>query len=163
MNSGIVPAKDVVSLAFNLIEKPEGILSIFAGGVFWESEDEFVKKCSCDREHAIERILEIRAYSKETEFHAVRDSIAEECTLSWRVVKDCDYDFYLDDVQYLDIDSSRSDAAHCQYFATGGGEYTLPIANAERVRIRNYFRYDEDGLAQAVDFRIVGLLKEGDE
>ena len=49
-----------------------------------------------------------------------------------------------------------------EYTATGGGKYSLPVENAEKILIRNYISYDSQGIAQITDYRLVEYLcKEG--
>ncbi|MBR1556021.1 MAG: hypothetical protein IJ644_11615, partial [Oscillospiraceae bacterium] len=70
-----------------------------------------------------------------------------------------EYDYIPED-QYLDIDTEKSSGT--SYIATGGGAYTLPVEDAEKIRIRNYISYDEQGIAQITDFRIVQYLRKGE-
>ena len=44
------------------------------------------------------------------------------------------------------------------YTATGGGKYSLPVENAEKILIRNYISYDSQGIAQITDYRLVEYL-----
>ena len=44
---------------------------------------------------------------------------------------------------------------------TGGGSYTLPVENAEKIRIRNYLEYVENGIVTIPDFRIIGFIQKG--
>ena len=62
--------------------------------------------------------------------------------------------------QYLDIDSTKSFGRN--YTATGGGHYTLPVENAEKLEIRNCV-YDDNGILKIVDFRIVRILAKGEQ
>ena len=163
MSSGMISIDALTGLLEDQVPNPDGIMSIFAGSVYWESKNEFFENCSKGGEHALERLLDVRAYDENSEFRAVRDSIDNACMLSWRTVSDEDFEDPLDDVQYLDIDAKQSNVDKGEYCTTGGGKYSLPLANAERVKVRNYISYDEDGLARLVDFRIVGLLRGGEE
>ena len=163
MNSGMVSFDRVMTIAFEQVANPDGIMSIFAGGVFWESVDQFEQNCDQEPEHALNRLLEVRVYAKDREFHAVRDSIDESREFSWRTIVDDESDVEsIDDIHYLDIDEKRSNVSEGLYRATGGGVYTLPVKAADRVKVRNYIDYDSDGLAYIADFRIVGLMREGE-
>lgn len=108
----------------------------------------------------ISHALEIRLFDEKGEFKAVRTNIGEDFV--WRyasdegVEKDCIYD----EVQYLDIDSKKT--AGTKYVSTGGGEYTMPAEGFERVLIRHYGEYDDDGMFGLKDFRIVKFLRKGE-
>lgn len=67
----------------------------------------------------------------------------------------------LDDCQYLDINSELSSG--CNIRTTGGGSYTLPFENADRILIRNYIDYSDNGIAEITDFRIVKMIKKGEQ
>ena len=84
-----------------------------------------------------------------------------EDNFTYRLIDDTlgEYEF-IEEKHYLDIDTKKSKGT--EYIATGGGKYTLPIENAERFLIRNYISYDEQGIAQITDFRVVKYLKRGD-
>ena len=92
MNSGMVSFDRVMTIAFEQVANPDGIMSIFAGGVFWESVDQFEQNCDQEPEHALNRLLEVRVYAKDREFHAVRDSIDESREFSWRTIVDDESD-----------------------------------------------------------------------
>ncbi|WP_044975909.1 CRISPR-associated protein Csx19 [Ruminococcus sp. HUN007] len=62
----------------------------------------------------------------------------------------------LDDTQFLDIDTTKSSGK--TYITTGGGEYSLPIEDAKKLKIRNYIDYSENGIAEITDFRIVSIF-----
>lgn len=139
---------------------PDGVLSIFAGAVKWTEWAEFKVMLEADEgECRLGRLLEMRAYDAESEFHAQRDALGKH--FMWRYIRDADFakDEKLDDVQYLDIDAKKSRGT--SYVATGGGAYKLPVADATKVRLRNYLEYGSDGMATVVDFRIVGLECRG--
>lgn len=137
-----------------------GILAIYTDKVEWTLQDEL------DSVH-LHNLLEIRAYTEEEELHATRDALGSD--FAWRLVSDAyavagaaTYDARFDDVQYLDINTKRSKGR--DYVTTGGGSYRLPIANAEKVVVRNYIRYgQDDGMARIVDFRVVRLCPLGKE
>lgn len=144
-------------------QKCEGVLAIFAGGVYWETLDDFwANMDSGDErylEHRLDRILEVRAYAPHGEMHLRRSSIAQDESLCGRWI--CDEgigeEYHLDEKQYLDIDENRTNSESNIYVATGGGEYVLPKAHCTRIKIRNYITYDENGMGQITDFRILGL------
>lgn len=110
----------------------------------------------------IAHLLELRAFSENSELRLTRSEMGSE--FIWRLMDDVEFkdkaadrfeEYIFDEKQYLDIDTTRSSG--CEYTATGGGRYTLPVENAEFIRVRNYIDYDNDGMAFFRDFRIVGF------
>lgn len=99
-------------------------------------------------------LLEVRVFSAEKELKIMRPSM--DCDFSYRLIDDAAVpsELYIDEDQYLDIAKSSG----TDYTATGGGTYTLPVADAKKVRIRNYLCYNSEGIAQITDFRIVAFL-----
>ena len=120
------------------------------------------EKFECTPQKEIEDIshlLEVRVFTEKKELRIMRPTIADAFT--YRLIDDTagDYD-NIDENQFLDIDTEKSSGM--SYVATGGGAYSLPIENAEKVQIRNYISYDEQGIAQITDFRIVKYLRKGE-
>ncbi len=120
------------------------------------------EKFECSPQKKIEdtsHLLDVRVFTPEKELRIMRPSIADEFT--YRLIDDTagTYD-YIDEDQYLDIDAKKSSGT--AYVATGGGTYTLPVEHAEKIRIRNYISYDNQGIAQITDFRIVQYLTKGE-
>ena len=111
-------------------------------------------------EERLSHLLEIRAFGESAELHAVRSAMGEG--FAGRFIEDDEalgeLD-HLDDLQFLDIASNKG--GHCA--TIGGGAFDLPPGHesATKIIIRNYIDYDSDGLAQVVDFRIVGLELSG--
>ena len=68
------------------------------------------------------------------------------------------------EVQYLDRDLERMKVSGgTDYITTGGGHYSMPFPDADRVVLRNYLDYDEEtGILRVTDFRLVGFKKEDD-
>lgn len=106
-------------------------------------------------------LLEARIFTEKAEIKIMRPTIADAFT--WRFIDDTKLsdDAYLVEDQYLSIDSTKSNGH--DYTAIGGGKYTLPIENAEKVRIHNYISYDEQGIAQITDFRVVKYMERGEQ
>lgn len=103
-----------------------------------------------------DHLLELRVFDKDKELKIMRPTIADE--FFYRIIDDTKNfdDNYIEEEHYLDIDTKKSKGM--DYVTTGGGRYTLPIENAERVLIRNYISYDEQGIAQITDFRVVKYI-----
>ncbi|MDE6785404.1 MAG: hypothetical protein K2J26_08570 [Ruminococcus sp.] len=122
----------------------------------------YTEKFECSVQQSIsdvEHLLEIRIFTDKKELKIMRPTMEDD--FSYRLIDDTlDKYEYIDEKHYLDIDIKKSNGK--EYIATGGGKYTLPIENAEKILVRNYISYDEHGLAQITDFRIVKYLKEGD-
>lgn len=122
----------------------------------------YTEKFECSVQKSIsdvEHLLEIRIFTDEKELKIMRPTIEDD--FSYRIIDDTLEKYeYIDEKHYLDIDTKKSTGT--DYTATGGGKYTLPVENAEKVLIRNYISYDEQGLAQITDFRVVKYLKRGD-
>jgi len=106
----------------------------------------------------IAHLLEIRLFTETAELRIMRSSI--DSPFYYRLIDDnvLSADDYLDEYQYLDIDTKHPRTSGMNYVTTGGGVYSLPIENAKKVLIRNYISYDDQGIAQITDFRIVGFL-----
>lgn len=131
----------------------------------------------CGSELSIEvgHLLELRIFTSDMELKISRLNIGED--FRWRYIDDPAFEQVLyyeadeflhqlknrvyDEEQYLDIDSNKSNGL-C-YVTTGGGPYTLPVENAEKIRIRNYLEYDENGIVTIPDFRIIGFIQKGSE
>lgn len=113
-------------------------------------------------------LLEIRLFSENAEIKASRPETGMPFT--WRMIDDDRFkaalgnegtfeDRTYTEQQYLDISSTNGRT----YTATGGGHYTLPIENAEKLEIRSYCIYDDNGILKIVDFRIVRILAKGEQ
>lgn len=122
----------------------------------------------------IKHLLEARLFGKGAELRLMRSTIDKP--FCWRIIDDntfkakCDgssfdkvYDnCILEEIHYLDIDSKKQNENPTIYTATGGGQYILPEGGFNRVKIRDYICYDDNGIANIADFVIVGFLKEGE-
>lgn len=119
-------------------------------------------------------LIELRIFDEDSELKITRLNIGAE--FSWRYISDTEFqkriesenDEFLrefsnrvyDESHFLDIDANYTNGT--SYTATGGGKYTLPVENAEKVRIRNYLEYDDDGILYIADFRIAGFCCKGE-
>lgn len=116
-----------------------------------------------------DKLLEIRCFDENGEFHAVRSELGEP--FSFRRIHDkesklCDEGAFFDESQYLDIDSARTEKENDNYiYATGGGRYHLPVDKIKNstlpendmLLVRYYYRFDDDGVANIYDWRLVGF------
>ena len=117
----------------------------------------------CDQQEITDtaHLLEARVFSDDAEIKIMRPSIADP--FFFRLINDADLNdtAYIQEDHYLDKDPKLSSGNN--YVSTGGGKYVLPVADAEKIRIRNYISYDEQDIAQIVDFRAVRFLKEDEK
>ena len=133
----------------------------------YKTDDSFLfcvctTKFCCTRYRPVEdisHVLEIRLFDVHGELKAVRANIGREFV--WRYINDegVSKDCLCDEIQYLDaaqIDST-------EYTAIGGGHYEMPEAGFERVVIRHYGEYDDEGMFSLKDLRIVKLLRRGEK
>lgn len=118
----------------------------------------FTDRFECSHQKEIQdtsHLLEVRVFTKNAELKIMRPTIADQ--FRYRFIDDSTgKNDYIEEKHYLDIDSNKSDGF--DYTATGGGKYTLPVENAEKVLIRNYISYDEQGIAHITDYRVVEYL-----
>ncbi len=117
----------------------------------------------------LSRLLELRVFNSECELWLHRSRIGSP--FSWRVASE-EFDaatrHCIETRQLLDLGENVEQAAH--FDASGrrilhtvsGHAYALPIGAEDRyVRLINYLTYDENGVANAVDYRLAGFAKEG--
>ena len=122
----------------------------------------------------VAHLLEARLFCETAELRIMRSAIDRE--FSWRIIDDeafravCDGSSFdriyencvLREVHYLDVDATKTEKDSAVYTATGGGRYILPEGGLDRVVIRDYICYDDNGIANIADFVIVRFLKEGE-
>ncbi len=129
--------------------------------------------CGSELNIDVKHLVELRIFTSNAEFKISRLNIGEN--FRWRYIDDSAFEQVLseetddflckfsnrtyDEEHYLDINSTKSNGT-C-YTTTGGGEYTLPIENAEKIKIRNYLEYNENGIVMISDFRIIGFVQKG--
>ena len=115
----------------------------------------------------ISHVLEVRLFDETGELKAVRGNIGRD--FKWRYISDVDKtkeeleEYTVKEEQYLDVDTKNGKTKGTNYVSIGGGEYEMPAAGYERVVIRHYGDYDEDGMFGLRDFRLVKFLKEKGE
>ena len=119
----------------------------------------------------MEHLLEARVFNDKSEIKIMRGTIADN--FYFRLIDDSkldseqnskpDSEQYIDEMHYLDIDLDNKNTSGNNYVTTGGGYYSLPVADAERIKIRNYISFDEQNIAQISDFRVVKFLRKGEQ
>ena len=118
-----------------------------------------------------DKLLEIRVFNQDREVKFFRADLSKEFRM--REIDDTvsgiqngrDYTEYMDECQYLDIDTVRSEkrfAESHEVITTGGGRFFLPAENMKdaKVIIRSYFEKDSKfGQARIFDWRVVGFME----
>ena len=128
----------------------------------------------------IAHLLDLRLFNSDSELHMVRTMMGADFT--WRIADDRiiaenvkdkgDFfnnpeNYMLPVTQKLDIDGNRTPEQNSKFGGrmlrtTGGGIYELPVEkDTDAVELVNYIRYDDNGTANIVDFRIKGFTKKG--
>ncbi len=109
-------------------------------------------------------LLELRAFDSSGEFRAYRDVIGKEFKVR-EINDDSAYDGFFDQAQYLDIDKKETKARNDslnqgEVITTGGGRIRLPedAKGNELILVRFYFNYNENGIAEKTDWRLVGFV-----
>lgn len=124
--------------------------SIFA---IWTDHADFLFDISGVQE---DKLLELRAFDENSEYRVYRSTV-DEPFFERKIDDEADDKKFFDEEQYIDIDSTRSEG-NLRY-TIGGGKFHLPPANvnATKIVIRNYAKFDDDGVASVCDWRIVEL------
>lgn len=108
-----------------------------------------------------DKLLEIRCFDENGEFHAVRSTVMEDRFDAREITDDSLYDGNFDEKHFLDIDSAKTEENNDGWiYATGGGRYHLPVQNAQKLVVRYYYRFDDNGIARKCDWRLVGFWKK---
>ncbi|MBR2283908.1 MAG: hypothetical protein IJ874_05750 [Ruminococcus sp.] len=121
-------------------------------------------------------LLELRIFTEKSELKMSRFDISGE--FIWRYIDDDRFrerldaekaqDEFLSDfgsrtfreIQYLDIDRPATDRdPDGLYHTTGGGTFSLPVRNAERIELLSYLDYDDNGILSVNDMRIVRIIE----
>lgn len=124
----------------------------------WTDRTDFLKDKSLPDE---DKLLEIRCFNENGEFHAFRSTVDKDEFISREITdaESCENSF--DEEHYLDIDTTKA-KEDGKVFATGGGSYYLPVEDAEKIIVKYYYTFDDNGIARKTDWRIVGFkAKEG--
>ena len=110
-----------------------------------------------------EKLLELRAFDKNGEFRAYRDLLGKP--FKFREINadnEDQFDGNYEESQYLDIDTTKIFEDGAKKQATGGGQYHLPddAKNMTMLKVRYYYRFTDEGIAQKCDWRVVGFTDE---
>ena len=112
-----------------------------------------------------EKLLELRVFDENGEFRAYRDLLGKPFKFR-EINAENEKQFdgnYFEENQYLDIDTKytfEDDKTKKQ--ATGGGQYHLPddVKNMTMLKVRYYYTFSDEGIAQKCDWRLVGFTDE---
>lgn len=121
----------------------------------------------------VRELLELRVFHEDCELWFHRSHCGRP--FSWRLAGEAGCDPKRDcfrTVQALDIDETyaayqrgeRDEYGSLKLRSTVKGYYALPLAGGDAcVKVVNYVRYDENGVAEAADYRLAGFasMKEG--
>lgn len=112
-----------------------------------------------------ETLLEIRCFDESGEYRAFRDTLDEPfCEREITTENEPTYaDGSYDEAQYLDVDDKKTVAeSNGRLFALGGGNYRLPndARRNKMLLVRNYYNFDNDGIAYKFDWRLVSFTNE---
>lgn len=121
----------------------------------WSDKTDFLENKNLQKS---DKLLEIHCFDKSGEFYAFRSDIAKNFTAR-EITDDNMYDGFFDEEHFLDIDTTKK-LSGGKVQATGGGVYYLPVTNAEKIKVRFYFRFDENGIARKCDWRLVDFVKK---
>lgn len=123
----------------------------------WTDKADFVSKVA-----DIDKLLEVRVFNENGEFRAYRSMVKND--FKCRDINDSISfaDGAFDETHYLDIDSTCNSQVGLKY-TTGGGSYHLPEGVTETMlKVRYYYKFDEDGVARKCDWRLVGFTDKED-
>ena len=122
---------------------------------FWTDHADFIIDKNMPLQEDL--LLEIRCFDENGEYYARRDSINSDfCMREITVENEKEYaDGSYDEAQYLDIDTTRSNAELT--FAAGSSCYRLPEDAKDKplILVRTYYKFDEAGIARKFDWRLV--------
>lgn len=113
------------------------------------------------------KVLELRFFNKDMEIKLFRTSIAND--LFYLRIREDKKDEnksgkFMDEIQFLDIDTKKSVDEQGMVYAIGGGRYFMPEEFRSRidglaVQVRSYFgRYEDSGQVRIIDWRLVDIV-----
>lgn len=113
-----------------------------------------------------EKLLELRAFDETGEFRAYRDLLGKP--FKFREINEDNenqFDGCFEESQYLDIDTTKIFEDKTIKQATGGGQYHLPedVKDMTMLKVRYYYRFNGEGIAQKCDWRLVGFDDKEDK
>lgn len=160
---GTVSEKDLLSLAEQYMRDDSIVYAVHTDSFF----------CQKALNINVGHLMEMRIFTEHDEIKLTRMNIGTD--FIWRYIDDTAFEKALaeedneflgvlenrvyDEEHYLDVDLTKSSGTN--YTTTGGGPYSLPVEKAEKVRVRNYLEYDDNGIVVISDFRIVGFTGKG--
>ena len=107
----------------------------------------------------VEKLLEIRAFDESSELKYIRSTVDAE--FKGRELNDADK-LYFDETYYLDIDTAKTSVDDTLLkTAIGGGKYHLP-EDKKMLKVRYYYKYDDNGIAKKYDWRLLGFSDNED-
>lgn len=107
-----------------------------------------------------DKLLELRAFDKNSEYRVYRSTVDSDFYARFAEDSAKSVSDYFDTEHFLDIDSTAN--KNNTRKTIGGGTFHLPLAYADatKIVIRNYVKYDDDGIASVCDWRIVQLKED---
>ena len=161
---GTVPPDEVIALAEKYLTADCIVYAVYSDRFF----------CGLSPDRDVSGLMEMRIFNEDSEIKICRYTLGND--FRWRYISDRKFmerlseepnsflsdinNRVFDEISYLDIDSKKSYGIN--YVTIGGGKYSLPVENAERIKTRSYLDYDENGILSVNDFRIVQILKKGE-
>lgn len=110
-----------------------------------------------------EKLLELRAFDENGEFRAYRDLLGKP--FKFREINkenENQFDGSFEESHYLDIDTTKTFEDETKKQATGGGQYHLPddVKNMTMLKVKYYYKFSDEGIAQKCDWRLVEFTDE---
>lgn len=160
--AGVCKPEELPAVVSKEISASDTILAYFS--------DQF-KSCKGDQLQSVlqnaARLLEIRAFNDNQELWIHRSQLGTGFV--WRVANEIDCEAkrdYIETVQALDIDETydafkngeTDEYGSLRIRSTVKGYYVLPIQKTDAfVKLFEYVRYDDAGIAGVVDYRVAGF------
>ena len=110
----------------------------------------------------LEQLLELRIFNKEREIKLIRSDISKEFLMRDSSGYENKYD-YIDEKQFLDMDTTYGKNRKKEVYTTGGGKFIFPKEKIEDAYliVRHYVsKYEESGQARIYDWRLVDIQED---